>query len=296
MTKKNTKEKSNKNQGLIRTNDIINILFNENEEFDEEGSSEKEIISRLEKKIDEYIEAQENIDNESEEESDDTEDKEDDEVEDEEGNEENEGEGSEEDDDEESDSEDEEQVNNDEDGQEEEKHEGKKEAKNKEKKKKLNKENKKNKSDEEEKEEGNKEFKNEEETNDNADNADDTFNEEQLKNIMSGKEEKNTNRISDLLKSLKNKIILNKKNKKLKMLKINEITPEFLFNSWKKSFKIQKYKKDERFKRFLDFNKSQISLQELGTITKTLLGREKFAIFKKDPDNFENLIERKISL
>ena len=61
---------------------------------------------------------------------------------------------------------------------------------------------------------------------------------------MSGKEEKNKNRISDLLKSLKNKIILNKKNKKLKMLKINEITPEFLFKSWKKSFKIQKYKKD----------------------------------------------------
>ena len=33
---------------MIRTNDIINILFNENKEFDEEGSSEKEIISRLE--------------------------------------------------------------------------------------------------------------------------------------------------------------------------------------------------------------------------------------------------------
>ena len=55
------------------------------------------------------------------------------------------------------------------------------------------------------------EDKENEETNN---NFEEVLDEEKLDNIMLGKESKSKLRISDLLKSLKNKIILNNKNKK----------------------------------------------------------------------------------
>ena len=121
-------------------------------------------------------------------------------------------------------------------------------------------------------------------------NFEEVLDEEKLDNIMLGKERKSNLRISDLLKLLKNKIILNKKNKKLSKLKINEITPIFFYNSWEESFKILDYKKDENFKKYIDLKQGQVSLEEMGGIVRNLLNGEKFSFFQKDPDNFENLI------
>ena len=103
--------------------------------------------------------------------------------------------------------------------------------------------------------------------------------------LLLGKERKSNLRISDLLKLLKNKIILNKKNKKLSKLKINEITPIFFYNSWEESFKILDY---ENFKKYIDLKQGQVSIEE--KIIKNLLNGEKFIFFQRDPDNFENLI------
>ena len=102
-------------------------------------------------------------------------------------------------------------------------------------------------------------------------NFEEVLDEEKLDNIMLGIERKSNLRISDLLKLLKNKIILNKKNKKLSKLKINEITPIFFYNSWEESFKILDYKKDENFKKYIDLKQGQISLEEMGGIVRNLL-------------------------
>ena len=142
---------------------------------------------------------------------------------------------------------------------------------------------------EEEEEEDNYEHQEE------SDESEDIFNEEKLEIIMLGKDKNSNIKISDLLKALKDKTILNKKNKKLSPLRNNEITPDFLYNSWKKSFDLPNYKRDHRFKRFVNFKENPIDLKDMEKIVKKLLSKEKFYFFQKDPDNFENLIERKIS-
>ena len=66
---KNKQEKQEEHPGLIETDDIINVLFESKDESIEEETSENEKISKLENKLNEYIQAQDNIDNESEESS-----------------------------------------------------------------------------------------------------------------------------------------------------------------------------------------------------------------------------------
>ena len=224
-----SKKQQNDNPGLIETDDIINILCNKKDESNEEETSENEIITKLEVKINEYIEAQNNMNNESDKKSSLI--------------------------------------------------EGESNAN----------------AEEENEQEENDESQNKEESDEKINkNFEDIFDEEKLNNIMLGNERESNLRISDLLKSLKDKIILNKKNKKLNKLKINEITPTFFYESWKKSFFILDYKKDEIFKKYVDLNKSNISLEEIGEIIKQLLNQEQFFFFRKDPDDFENLVKREI--
>jgi hypothetical protein len=62
-------KKNEEHPGLIETDDIVNILFNKNNESIEEETSEDEIVSKLENKINEYIKEQEKMNSDSDEES-----------------------------------------------------------------------------------------------------------------------------------------------------------------------------------------------------------------------------------
>ena len=118
-----------------------------------------------------------------------------------------------------------------------------------------------------------------------------SFNEEKLKNIMSGEKSEKSLKVIDLLVKLKKKIKINKNNSRIKILKNTEINPKFIFSEWMNSFDTLPYKKSKTFESFVDIKNYGISLKKMGILIKELLPQEQFNFFVKDPDNFENMIE-----
>ena len=81
----------------------------------------------------------------------------------------------------------------------------------------------------------------------------DLLNEEKLKNIINGEDSEEEKKISSLLKTLRHKVNLNEKANKLKTIKCKNISSKFYYSSWKKSLTSIQYKKTKSFKQFCNF-------------------------------------------
>ena len=124
----------------------------------------------------------------------------------------------------------------------------------------------------------------------------DLLNEEKLKNIITGEDSEEEKKISSLLKTLRHKVNLNEKANKLKTIKCKNISSKFYYSSWKKSLTSIQYKKTKSFKHFCNFEKAKITLEEIGNYVKVLLKNEKFNYFEEDPMDIDQLIQETVDL
>jgi len=110
---------------------------------------------------------------------------------------------------------------------------------------------------------------------------------------LSGDENLFETNLSSQLDLLLQKIELNKKVFK-PMKKIEEITPEFFFDSWKNSFINEGFKRHPTYKYFV--NPDNItSVKNLGRYLKQLLQGTTINLGKKDPSKSEKKVEKELT-
>ena len=108
-----------------------------------------------------------------------------------------------------------------------------------------------------------------------------------IKNIMSGDERNSHMSIKKLLIILKNKIIKNEAG--FNNLQHTELDSNYFYNLWRASFNDLPYKKQDKYKQFIDKEKI-VSMRKMGKIVKKLLANVEYNIFERDPDNLEELV------
>ena len=96
--------------------------------------------------------------------------------------------------------------------------------------------------------------------------------------------------ITNLLMTLESKLNSNKNSDKKTKFESEEINSDFFYKSWIKSFKTLKYKKQENYKVFVNFESSSLLLENVPKIIKKLLKKEKIEVFDADPENIEDNI------
>ena len=116
------------------------------------------------------------------------------------------------------------------------------------------------------------------------------FDEKKLKNIMQGDNYGENITITNLLMTLESKLNSNKNIDKKTKFESEEINSDFFYKSWIKSFKTLKYKKQENYKVFVNFESSSLLLENVPKIIKKLLKKEKIEVFDADPENIEDNI------
>ena len=116
------------------------------------------------------------------------------------------------------------------------------------------------------------------------------FDEKKLKSIMQGDDYGENITITNLLMTLESKLNSNKNIDKKTKFESEEINSDFFYKSWIKSFKTLKYKKQENYKVFVNFESSSLLLENVPKIIKKLLKKEKIEVFDADPENIEDNI------
>ena len=116
------------------------------------------------------------------------------------------------------------------------------------------------------------------------------FDENKLKSIMQGDDYGENITITNLLMTLESKLNSNKNIDKKTKFESEEINSDFFYKSWIKSFKTLKYKKQENYKVFVNFESSSLLLENVPKIIKKLLKKEKIEVFDADPENIEDNI------
>jgi hypothetical protein len=116
------------------------------------------------------------------------------------------------------------------------------------------------------------------------------FDENKLKSIIQGDDYGENITITNLLMTLESKLNSNKNIDKKTKFESEEINSDFFYKSWIKSFKTLKYKKQENYKVFVNFESSSLLLENVPKIIKKLLKKEKIEVFDADPENIEDNI------
>ena len=116
------------------------------------------------------------------------------------------------------------------------------------------------------------------------------FDEKKLKSIMQGDDYGENLTIINLLMTLESKLNSNKNIDKKTKFESEEINSDFFYKSWIKSFKTLKYKKQENYKVFVNFESSSLLFENVPKIIKKLLKKEKIEVFDADPENIEDNI------
>ena len=98
--------------------------------------------------------------------------------------------------------------------------------------------------------------------------------EERLERILSGKYDTEEIKISNLLKILRIKLKENEEIKKLYLFSKISFDENYFYNTWKKTFYLYPYKKEEKFKEFVNVEKYPISLDEIKEIIKNLISEK----------------------
>ena len=69
---------------------------------------------------------------------------------------------------------------------------------------------------------------------------------------------------------------------------------EFFYKTWKKTFHLYSYKKEDNFKKFVDIKNNLITLKEMKQIIQNLVSESVYSITDDDPEELEKLLKDEI--